>query len=178
MANGANQKTGGAAAIAVSGLLVLGLGGLSFWLHGQAKKAEDLLARSKREYREMADRMKKPVEESKRRGSRAVERSAEGLDEAFLDRKRAQAQIPQPLFKLTPGRDKMAGWKETSFTVSLQGSKESPVARGPLVDFLAAVESERPSARVKNLTLSFAGDHFTSVTVTLSSFQREEPVPK
>ncbi len=180
MTDPGKEKAGGAAAaIAVSVLLVLGLGGLSFWLHGEARKGEELLARSKREYREMADRMKKPIEEAKRRGgNRPAPASAEGMDEAFLDRKRAQAQIPQNLFKLSPGRDKVGGWRETHFTVSLHGSKETPVARGPVVDFLAAVENERPSVRAKSLNLTFAGDHFASAVFTLSTFQREEAPAK
>ncbi len=154
-------------------LLISGLGGLVWYLRGEAEKAGGELERAKAEYREMV-RQKKAVEDHLRlqkAGRTADLRPGEDLV-TFLSRKAAQAQLPANLFSIAKNPDLTSGgWKESSFTVTLRGTKENPVPRGPIVDFIRLVEQERPSIKVKNLNLAFAGDPFSAATLTFSTFE-------
>jgi hypothetical protein len=166
---------GGGAAVFLLAALVLGLGGLVFHFDQEARKAERELARVKDEYREMV-RLKRPVEEhlksQKGRGAGTEPRNEDLV--TFLSRKATQAQIPANLFSIARNPNLTSGgWKEDSFTVTLRGTKENPIPRASVVDFIRLVEQERPSIRVKNLNLAFAGDPFQSATLTFSAFTRE-----
>ena len=86
--------SGGAGALAaITAVLGAGLIGLTVWLHGETAREEDRLDLSKRQYREMVDRMKPAVTDylkvaSKRAGSGASEDLL-----TFLSRKATQAAI-------------------------------------------------------------------------------------
>ncbi len=174
--NGNGDGKGGGSAILVGALalLTLGAGGAVYYYHDQASKAEERLQRGKDEYRKMVDRMKKPVEEYLRtkKGRPNAQDNQEDMM-VFLDRKARQAQIPPQSFQPSKNTPQAVGtWKEESFTITLRGGgKESPIRRGPVVDFLRLVEMERRSAKTKNLQLQFAGDDFASATITISQFQ-------
>lgn len=161
--------------VGLSILVISALGGLVWYFREEAGRAGRELERAKSEYREMV-RLKKPVEEyvknrSRRPGADAV-KAGEDLV-TFLSRKATQAQIPANLFSIAKNPDLTSGqWKESSFTVTLRGTKENPVARGPVVDFIRLVEQERPSMKVKNMNLAFAGDPFQSAALTFSSFEQ------
>jgi hypothetical protein len=167
---------GGNAAFVLFALLALGLAGASVWLRGQATKEAEKLDRVKREYREMADRLRRPVEQylKSRRAGGEARASAEDAG-LFLSRKAAQAEIPAGLFALQKNQDfKTGSWKEQTYTVNLRGTKDAPLARGPIVNFLRLVETERPAIRTKGLNLAFAGDPLSSATLTFAFFELEK----
>lgn len=175
MAAGAAKEKGGtsAVALAIAGAVALALAGGVLWLRQDEERARAEFRRALDEYREMVG-MKRALEEAKRRGPRPAASAGEDLLQ-FLDKKRAQAGIPQGSFTVEGKQDlSPRGWKETAYRVAIRGQKDAPVPRGPVVEFLRLLEEERPSVKTKGLTLVFAGDAFSSVTVTLSSFQRDE----
>ncbi len=158
-------------------LLISGLGGLVWYFREEADRAGRELERAKTDYREMV-RLKRPVEEYLRNRSRRPGTEARPGEDlvTFLSRKATQAQIPANLFSIAKNPELASGgWKESSFTITLRGTKENPVARGPVVDFIRLVEQERPSIKVKNMNLAFSGDPFSSAALTFSSF--EQPAP-
>lgn len=171
------KKDGGGGSGALAALLALlaaGLIGLLVWLHGETAREEEGLERSKREYREMVDRMK-PAVTAYRRTAKAAPGGDPNEDLlTFLSRKATQAQIPAGIFRIQRNQElKTGGWRERSYTVNLQGSKDAAVSRAAVAAFVGRVESERPSVRVKNLSLVFAEDDLGSAAITFSAFDRE-----
>jgi hypothetical protein len=175
MAPDAKGDSGGSPiAFLITAFLVLGLLGLVYHLYNDAEQALRDLERSKGDYREMV-KMEAPIVEWIRRRSKlpSAKDSSEDIL-SYLDKKRAQAQIPQSLFGTQKNAEiKWSGWKESSYTITLRGTKESPVQRTWVVDFLGQVETDRPAVKSKSLTLAFAGDNFSSVSVTFATFVRE-----
>lgn len=164
---------GGGALAAITAVLGAGLIGLIVWLHAEASREEEELLRSKREYREMVDRMKGPVRDHLKGGTKTPAGNPNEDLLTFLSRKAAAAQIPSSIFKVQPNQPlTTGGWRETSYTVSLQGTKEAPVSRDAVADFVRLVETERPAVRVKNLSLTFDGNDLGQAAVTFSAFDR------
>jgi len=158
--------------IAFSAILALGAAGVVYYFYEEARKSEDALARAKGEYKKMAE-WKRPVEEylrqQKGRPATQVESSEDLM--TFLDKKSRESQIPPGMF--SPSKNAgapLAAWTETSYTVSLQSTKETPIKKAPVVDFLRKVETERRTAKVKSLQLAFNGDDLKSATLTISQF--------
>ena len=173
-ANGDRKDGSSTLVVALSALLALAAAGVVYYYHDQAAKAEDTLTEAKDNYRKMADRMKKPVEEYLRQKKTRPAAAANNEDMMpFLDRKAREAQIPPGLFNLAKNSNATIGaWIETSYTVTLQSpGKDNPVKKIPVVDFLRRVEQENRSTKTKSLQLSYAGDDFKSVVITLSQFQ-------
>ena len=163
---------GGGALAAALLLLAAGLSAFTVWIRGEAIREEEGLDRVKAEYREMVDRMK-PAVLLYLKGAKTPSNPNEDLL-TFLSRKATQAQIPASLFKIQRNQElKTGGWRELSYSVSLQGAKDAPVSRVAVADFIRLVETERPSVRVKNLSLAFAGDNLGQASVTFSAFDRD-----
>jgi|SRR5579862_2425777 len=175
MENEGKPKEGSSATIlALAGLIGVGALGLVYYFHDQATKAEALLLRTKDEYRQMQERMKKPVEEYIRvTKGRVAPKEDTGDMLTFLDRKAREAQIPPGVFTIARNASAVVGnWQESSYTVTLQSDKkDSLVKRNPVVDFLGKVERERRSAKTKSLQLTFAGDDLKSAVIGFSQFQ-------
>ena len=173
MASEGKPKEGSSATIlALAGVIGLGALGLVYYFHDQAAKAETLLLRSKDDYRQMQERMKKPVEEWIRQKGRTPPKEDTGDMLTFLDRKAREAQIPTGTYTISRNAPAVVGnWQEGSYTVTLQSEKkDSPIRRTPIVDFLGRVERERRSAKTKSLQLTFAGDDLKSVVIGFSQF--------
>ena len=176
MAKDGKDKEGGSGAVLmIAGLLGLGALGLVFYFRDQASRSEKSLNQAKDDYREMQQRMKKPVEEYVRtqKGRPAQKEEAGGDLLTFLDRKAREAGIPPGSFTITRNPASVTGaWQESSYTVTLQSEKKDvPVKRAPLVDFLAKVEKERRSTKSKTIQLTFAGDDLKSAVIGFSQFQ-------
>lgn len=171
----APKPSGGAGAlVAITTLLGAGLIGLIVWLSGETSREEAALDRAKREYREMVDRMKPAVAPYLAKKPGAAVPNEDLL--TFLSRKATQAKIPASIFRIQRNQElKSGGWREQSYTVNLQGAKDAPVSRAAVADFVKLVETDRPSVRVKNLSLAFAGDDLGSASLTFSAFDRDQP---
>jgi hypothetical protein len=171
----AKATSGGAGPMALlTAVLGVGLGVALIWLYGEAGKAEAALERAKRDYREMVDRMKPAVQQMLKSTPPGSKGPANEDLLTFLSKKSTQAGIPAAILKIQPNASlKTGGWRETSYTVNLQGTKEAPVMRDALAAFVRYVETERPGVRVKNLSLSFAGYDLSQAAVTFSAFDRE-----
>ena len=102
MAADGDRKDGSSTlAVILSTLLALAAAGVVYYYHDQAARAEETLAEAKDNYRKMADRMKKPVEEYLRTKKSRPAEAANNVDMMpFLDRKAREAQIPPGLFNL------------------------------------------------------------------------------
>jgi hypothetical protein len=173
MANEGKAKGGSSTSVmALAGLIGLGALGLVYYFHAQADKAEKLLIQTKDDYRQMQERMKKPVEDFVRVKGRIPPKEDTGDMLTFLDRKAREAQIPTGVFTIARNASAVVGnWQESSYTVTLQGDKkDNAVKRNPVVDFLGKVERERRSAKTKSLQLTFAGDDLKSAVIGFSQF--------
>ncbi len=176
-AKGAKDAKEGSSKVLLWIVLLLGVGisAGAFFLYKGAEKARAALEDAKREYQEMQS-LKKIVARAKPTGARppGAKESAEDIL-PFLERKRAAAGIPQNLFNVARNNpQKQGSWTETSYTVTLRPTKEAPLPRAAVADFLGAVETERPSIKSKNLNLTFApsSPDLASVSVTFSQFQK------
>lgn len=146
------------------------------YLYRESERARTALEDSKRDYEEMRG-LKRTLAEGKAR-TRRVPVPKETTEDpiTFLGRKATQAGIPQSIFR--PAKNlpvKLGAWTETSYTVTMQGTKDAPVSRSSVADFIVSVETERPAIRSKNLSLTYvpsSGD-FGSVTVVFAQYQRE-----
>ena len=160
-------------ALALAGLLGLGAVGLVFYFKTQAEKAEQNLLRSKNEYIEM-QRTKKVVEQYIRnnKGNKATAKEDVGDMLTYLDRKARDSSLAPGSFTVAKNATATVGnWLESSYTVTLQSEKkESPIKRGPVVDFLARVEKDRRSAKSKSIQLTFAGEDFKTAIIGFSQF--------
>ncbi|HLF94389.1 MAG TPA: hypothetical protein VJB14_13080 [Planctomycetota bacterium] len=153
-------------------LLGAGISAGAFFLYRGSERARTALADALREYEQMQE-LKKIVAR-KPMGARppSAKESAEDIL-PFLGRKGAAAGIPQSLFNVARNNpQKQGSWTETSYTVTLRGTKEAPIPRSAVADFLVAVEKERPSIKSKNLSLTFApsSPDLSAVSVTFSQF--------
>jgi len=161
--------------IAAAALLALGAAGAVWWCTDQAQKAEAALIRAKGEYREMSERMKKPVEEYVRRmkGQPLPSKTEDNGDMlTFLDRKAREAQVPPGSLVISKNANATVGnWVESTYTATMQGTKDAPIRRNPVVDFLSRVERDRNSAKTKSIQITFAGEDFKQAIVTFSQFQ-------
>lgn len=156
-------------------LLGAGISAGAFFLYRGSERARTALEDALREYQEM-QQLKKIVARAKPTGARppSAKESAEDIL-PFLGRKGAAAGIPQSLFNVARNNpQKQGSWTETSYTVTLRGTKEAPLPRSAVADFLVAVETERPSIKSKNLSLTFApsSPDLSAVSVTFSQFQK------
>ena len=177
MAAKKDEKSGGGSKLLfwIIFLLVVGLSAGGSFLYKDAERARAALEDTKREYQEM-QQLKRIVARGK--GSKAPA-GREGSEDIlpFLERKRAAAGIAQNLFNVARNNpQKQGGWTETSYTVTLRGTKDAPIPRSAVADFLVAVETERPSIKSKNLNLSFApsSPDLAAVSVTFAQFQKAE----
>ncbi len=160
--------------IAVAGLLALGAAGGVYWFRDQAQKAEQNLLRAKDDYKEMIERMKKPVEDYVRKTKGqppAPKEEAAGDMLTFLDRKARDTGVPPGSLVISKNSNATVGnWVESSYTATLQGTKDAPIKRNPVVDFLSRVERDRKSAKTKSIQITFAGEDFKQAIVTFSQF--------
>jgi len=161
--------------IFLAGLLGLGVLGLVYYFQDQAAKAEKLLLQGKTDYKEMQDRMKKPVEDYVRTNKNRPTQKEDAIGDmlTFLDRKARGANLPPGFFTIARNSTSVVGnWQESSYTVTMQSDKkDSALKRAPLVDFLGAVERERRSAKTKSIQITFAGDDLKQAIIGFSQFQ-------
>jgi hypothetical protein len=176
VSKGAPSGGGGNAAFALFALVALGLGGAAVWLHGEAEQERRKLDRYKRDYREMADRMRRPVEQYRKTRKGDGDARAAGEDIlTFLSRKAGQAKIPPGLLAIQRNTETKAGpWREQSYSVNLRGNKETPLVRGPIAEFLRLVEAERPAIRARSVRLAFDKDLLSNAELTFAFYELEK----
>jgi len=158
-------------------LLAVALLAAASFLYRDSERARAALEDAKKDYQEM-QLLKRQIAEGKARTKRQPASKETGEDILpFLERKRAQAGIPQSLFSISRNSPvKQGAWTETSYTVTMRGTKDAPISRGSIADFVVAVETERPSVKSKNLSIALLpqSPEFVSVSITLAQIQRAE----
>lgn len=157
-------------------ILAVAIAAGSSFLYKNSEAARTELENAKRDYQDM-QRFKRVIAEGKSRTKRLpnVKDAGEGIL-PFLERKRAQAGIPQALFSVALNSPvKQGAWMESTTTVTLRGTKDAPVQRSSVADFVIAVETERPSIKAKNLSLAFVPGSvdLSAVSITFAQFLRE-----
>lgn len=157
-------------------LLAVAIAAAASFLYRDSERARAALEDAKKDYQEM-QLLKRQIADGKSRTKRLPSSSSKETEDIlpFLERKRAQAGIPQSLFSVSRNSPvKQGAWTETSYTVTLRGTKDAPIPRGSIADFVVAVETERPSVKSKNLSLALVpqSPDLLSVTITLAQFQR------
>ncbi|MBI2933769.1 MAG: hypothetical protein HYY16_19165 [Planctomycetes bacterium] len=151
---------------------VVALTGLVFWLKTRTEDMERKLDDSIAQYEEMK-RLKARVTELVARAPKEAQTAIDASEIAtFLSAKANQFGISgMRINHTTPPRS--GGWREIATMITLQGSRDQTIPRGPFVNFLAAVERERPYLKSKDLTLNFKESDLSNATVTISYFKRE-----
>jgi hypothetical protein len=170
------KDSGSTMVIALSALLALGAAGGVWYCYGETAKAESLLLRSKGEYKRMAEQ-KRAVEEYLRGSKGKAQASTETNEDmmVFLDKKSRESQIPPTSITFAKNApSQLSSWIENSYTATLQGNKDAPVKKNPIVDFLRRVESERRATKVRSLQLVFNGDDLKSAVITFSQFMPKQ----
>lgn len=157
-----------------AGALVLAMGGLALWFSSQLEAVQERLSAAKEQY----EGMKTLKPELTRLIRQAPQGKAQDVDVAeiprFLDSVRAKHNLPQPTISSNTPQT-VGKWKEyaTTLTFERSGPKEGGTNRAALVDFLAAVEKERPYLKSKNVTVTYGDGGVSSASVTFSYFKRE-----
>jgi|ERR1043166_1582591 hypothetical protein len=156
--------------------LFAGIGAGASFLYKQADLARVALEDAKRDYKEM-QQFKQVIAKGKAQSKRLPNAKDSGEDMLpFLEKKRAAAGIDQRIFGVQPLNPiKSPGWKESPCIVTLRGTKESPISRDSVADFLVGIENERPSIKSKTLNFAFlpTSKDLSAASITLSQFQRE-----
>jgi hypothetical protein len=175
MADGTQSGAGSSTTvIAIAALLAAGAAGGVYWFHDQAQKAEQNLVRSKDDYRQMSQVMKKPVEEYLRRIKLqpGIVKDDGGDLLTFLDRKARETGVPPGSLVISKNANATVGnWVESSYTATLQGTKDAPVKKNPVVDFIGLDERQRPSTKTKSIQVTYAGEDFRQAVITFAHFQ-------
>jgi hypothetical protein len=82
--------------------------------------------------------------------------------------------LPNPSISQSQ-QPKQGVWTEHATLVNLRGSRDSAIARGPLIDFLSTVERERSYLKSKELSMTFAKESpdLSSARAVISYFRRD-----
>lgn len=175
MADGTKAGAGSSTTmIAAAALIAAAAAGVVYWTYDQSLRAEKALLQAKDEYRQMSERMKKPVEDYLRsqKGRKPEKEENTGDLLTFLDRKAREAGIPPGSLVIARNQSSTVGtWLESSYTATLQGAKDAPVKKSAVVDFLGRVERERRSTKSKSIQITYAGEDFKQAVITFSQFQ-------
>lgn len=164
------------AALAVSVVLALGLGGLLLHLSARASGAEATYAQAKRDYEAML-KLRAKYRELEARRQRMPQGPQVKPDSApeFLSQKAVEAGLSNPrIVTETPVQSPQ--WREQPWTLIVDGGSGGTVARRGFIRFLDLVESQSPSFKSKSITLRFAVERvpedLTRASVTFSHFER------
>jgi hypothetical protein len=162
-------------ALIASAVVAVALGGLCFWLKSRAEEARRKLDESIAQYDTMKQLKPKVADLVARGGKGDVKEEGDPTKiMAYLSSKATQVGLPNPVMRQT-NPQKSGSWSESETTVQLGATgRDASIARGPLIDFLAAVERERPYLKSKTLILTFAGgSDLSRAEVRISYFKRD-----
>jgi hypothetical protein len=171
------RMSGTDVALIASAVLVLALGGLAWALKVRHEKMDVTLQGDKKHFEEMKLRKQK-MQEFKLRDAKGIIQARDEKPEdltAFIGRTATKVGLEQKFIGQIAyeGERKSPPWREYAITVNLNGQKDSPVPHTTLVDFLSAIEKERPYLKSKNLTLVFTGSDYQRVQATISYFRKD-----
>ncbi len=176
-AKGKNEKPPspmGNVALVASAAVAVALGGLCFWLKTRSEEMKKKLDTSITRYEQMKDLKRRVIDLVARAPKGDVKEEGDPSKIAgYLAAKASQTGLPNPSIRQTTP-PKSGSWTESATTVDLRAQgRDASIPRGPFVDFLAAVERERPYLKSKALTMTYSGSDLSSASVTISYFKRE-----
>lgn len=154
-------------------LVIMALGGVGFLLYTHVSRHKKILTGLRKEYQDMLEFKKKIADLKRRMGGKIPALSkVEDLPGYFTQKIRDNGlAIPG----LTPVRPRpWDQWTEYATILEFRGTKESPIVRSKIVDFLSRVEKERPYLKSRDLLLTFSGNDLSGANITVSYFQREK----
>ncbi len=159
-------------ALLLAAVAAVSLGGLAAWLNSRATDMRGRLAASIEHYDRMKDYRARMDNIRKNMSAVPKEEVDASRITTFVSQKAGQSQLPSPGIRVsTP--PKSGAWSEIATTVDLRGSREQPVSRAAVVEFLAAIERERPYLKSKVLSFVFSQNDLASAQVVISYFKRD-----
>lgn len=96
---------------------------------------------------------------------------------SLIEKKADENRIGKTFRRIKPaeGRAAEKGWKEFSYTINLQGTKEEKFRRESVLSFLLGIETERPFLRTKRISLEFSDNDIAKMEAIVCYFKREKP---
>jgi hypothetical protein len=164
----------GNVALVASAAVAVALGGLCFWLKARSEEMKKKLDTSITRYEQMKDLKRRVIDLVARAPKGDVKEEGDPTKiQEYLSAKARQTGLPDPKIGRTTA-PKSGPWSESATTVDLRAQgRDGSIPRGPFVDFLAAVERERPYLKSKALTMTYSGSDLSNASVTISYFKRE-----
>jgi len=164
----------GNVALVASAAVAVALAGLCFWLKARSEEMKKKLDTSITRYEQMKDLKRRVIDLAARAPKGDVKEEGDPTKiQEYLSAKAKQTGLPDPrIGRTTP--PKSGSWTESATSLDLRAQgRDASIPRGPFVDFLAAVERERPYLKSKTLAMTYSGNDLSSASVTISHFKRE-----
>lgn len=169
------KKPTGNGVLLLAIVAVVALGGGVYWLHLRSDMAKKDLDRSVEEFNQLRD-MKARVQEMQRRagGAKKVQAPTDNPQDLvnFFGQKRRDHGIPNIAIKQPDREVPWTGWKEYPYTLTIR--KEDAVPLLNFVNFLAAIERERPYLKSKAVTINYEEGKMVWGSVTISFFKESK----
>lgn len=169
------KKPAGNGVLLIAIVAVAALAGGVFWLHQRSEKSRKDLDRSVEEFNELRDLKARLLQVQNRAGgNKKVQAPPENPQDLvnFFGQKRRDHGIPNIAIKEPDREIPWTGWKEFPYTLTIR--KEDAVPLLNFVNFLAAVERERPYLKSKAVTINYEEGKMVWGTVTISFFKESK----
>ncbi len=159
-------------ALVLAAVAAVSLGGLAAWLNARAAEMRGRLTASIDQYDHMKDYRTRMDNIRKNMSAVPKEEVDAPRITTFISQKAGQSQLPSPGIRVS-SPPKSGSWSEIATTVDVRGSRDQPVSRAAMVEFLAAIERERPYLKAKLLSFVFTQNDLVSAQAVISYFKRD-----
>lgn len=169
------KGSGGRTLLALAVLALFVLAGVVGWLYRGVGKAQKSLEQARADYDGMKT-MKNTVFELRKKsgGGKKIQSPPENPNEllvTFLSQECRKQQIPPSVRPPPDSGSPFGSWREYAYRLTIE--KKSGVSLASLVNFLAAVERERPYLKSRSLEVNYEENNTVSGGVTVSFFKSE-----
>ena len=174
------EKKGGSRGVfIVLILLVLGILGGIVWLKGNVDTAQLQLDQAKDDYEKMKGWQrsiaKNRVKQQKTGGGPKPPEDPSSIL-SYLTEKARKSGIPANLtVPIAPEKSPVVkGWRQWTWKFRINGNKENLLTRKSIVDFLQAVQKERPYLKTKDLTIDYQEEKILKAYVEIFYLAKEQ----
>ncbi len=160
-------------------LLVLGVLGGIVWLQGEVETAQSQLDEAKEDYEKMKGWQRsiaKNRAKQQKSGGGSKPPKDPGSILSYLTEKAQKAGIPANRTRATaPEKSPVVkGWRQWTWNIRITGNKENTISRKSIVNWLEAVQKERPYLKTKDLIIEYLEDKVEKATVSIFYLAKEK----
>ena len=176
------KSKGGSRGVFIVLLFLVGgvLGGIA-WLNGEVQAAQERLDGAKEDYEKMKvwqRSIAKIRANQKKGGTKSGVKPPDNPSGilSYLAEKARQSGIPAQLTRTEAPEKRPAGkgWTEYAWKIRITGNKKNLLKRESIVNFLQAVETERPYLKTKDLTIDYQESDFLKAYIVISYLVKDK----